>query len=73
LKRILDIPSIVYRDIIGIHDYIALDNPSAANKTKIRIVSAIEALPENPFSGIELRKNSALTPISEALLSSRTL
>ena len=56
MKYVLDIPAIVYRDIKGIENYIALDNPSAAKKISAKIFKTIESFEESPLGGFELRK-----------------
>jgi len=56
MKYILDIPAIVYRDICGIRDYIATDNPVVAKALAESLFFAIKKLTDNPFSYIELNK-----------------
>ncbi|MDR2201409.1 MAG: type II toxin-antitoxin system RelE/ParE family toxin [Clostridiales bacterium] len=56
MRYFLDIPAIVYRDISGIRDYIASDNPSAANRTAEKLFRAVEGLADNPLAYGELKK-----------------
>ena len=60
MKYTLDIAPVVYRELLQIETYIALDKPSAAKKAVKKITAIIRSLPDAPFISFGLRKRFGL-------------